>query len=110
MSKAILRYCDDIGEAIHTFGSDIEDFLENIQFQHSCSFELFQIGEIVKRLSSDLTSRYSEIEWSNIARLRDIISHKYESIDLQVVWDIMVGDILKLKKECEIILTELRSV
>jgi len=69
--KDILRYCDDIAEAIHTFGSDVEDFLENIQFQHSCSFELLQIGEIVKRLSSDFTSRYPKTEWSNIAKLRE---------------------------------------
>jgi len=56
--EAIIQYCDNIGEAITMFGADEEDFLSNTQFQHSCAFSLLQVGEIVKRLSPDITSKH----------------------------------------------------
>jgi len=107
--ESIIRYCGNIEEAIQIFGNDEEDFLENVHFQNDCAFSLSQIGEIVKRLSPDLTSKHPEVEWDNIARLRDIISHKYEGIELRVVWDIIMGDVPSLSKDCKFILAELKS-
>jgi len=107
--ESIIRYCGNIEEAIQIFGTDEEDFLDNVHFQNDCAFALLQIGEIVKRLSSDLTSKYPGTEWSNIAKLRDIISHKYDSIELRIVWQIVTDNIPPLKKECESILADLRS-
>ncbi|MCL1810611.1 MAG: DUF86 domain-containing protein [Methanomassiliicoccaceae archaeon] len=106
---SIIRHCVNIEEAIQIFGADEEDFLDNVHFQNDCAFALSQVGEIVKRLSPGLTSKHPEVEWSNIAKLRDMISHKYEGIELQVLWDIIMDDVPLLRKECEIILTELRS-
>jgi len=54
--ESIIRHCGIIEEAVQLFGTDEEDFLGNVHFQNDCAFALSQIGEIVKRLSSDLTS------------------------------------------------------
>jgi len=108
--ESIIRYCDNIEEAIQLFGADEEDFLDNVHFQNDCAFALLQTGEIVKRLSPGLTSKYSEIEWSNIAKLRDIISHKYDGIELRIVWQIITDNVPPLKKECELILADLKSM
>jgi uncharacterized protein with HEPN domain len=107
--ETIIRYCDNIEEATLLFGKDEEDFLSNVHFQNACAFALSQIGEIVKRLSPNLTSNYTETEWSDIAKLRDVISHKYDGIELRVVWEIIILDVPPLKKECESILADLRS-
>jgi uncharacterized protein with HEPN domain len=96
--ESIIRHCCDIEEAIQIFGADEEDFIGNVHFQNDCAFALSQIGEIVKRLSPELMSKYPNTEWSNIAKLRDIISHKYEGIELQVVWDIINMDVPSLRK------------
>jgi len=91
------------------FGRDEEDFLSNIQFQHSCAFAVEQIGERVKRLSCGIVSRYSEIEWRDIAGFRNILSHDYPSVNLSVFWSTIMNDIPKLKKECESILADLNQ-
>jgi len=91
------------------FGQDEEDFMSNTQFQHSCAFAVEQIGERVKRLSYDLTSRYSEVEWRDIAGFRNVLSHDYPNVNLSVFWSTITNDVPKLKKECEIILADLRQ-
>ena len=35
------------------------------------------IGEAVKRLPPDLTSRHPEVDWNGCARLRDVLAHQY---------------------------------
>ncbi|MBN2394954.1 MAG: DUF86 domain-containing protein [Candidatus Atribacteria bacterium] len=32
--------------------------------------------------------RYADIEWNKIARFRDLVSHHYEQIDYEIVYDI----------------------
>jgi len=63
-----------------------DDFSDNVHFQQSCAFSLFQIGEIVKRLSDDLTSGHVAIRWKEIAEFRDIVAHYYGKVDLSIVW------------------------
>ena len=105
---SIVRYCNDITGAIRMFGSDEEDFLDNVQFQNSCAFAMIQIGEKVKRLSTHLTSKYSGIEWKEIARYRDMLSHNYDKMNLHMIWGTITEEIPLLKSECESILTDLK--
>jgi len=104
--ETIIQYCDNIEDAIRIFGRDIEDLCDNVHFQNDCAFILIQIGELVKKLSPELKSRYPGTEWSNIAKLRDRITHRYESIELQILWEIITDDAPLLKKDCEIILKD----
>ena len=67
----IIGYCDEIAEDMQRFGTDEEDFLGDKAYQKCIAFTVLQIGEQVKRLSKGLTSTYSDVEWSDIARMRD---------------------------------------
>ena len=42
----------------------------------------------------------------DIIGLRNLIAHAYDSIDVQILWSILLNDIPKLKKEIE----EIKSV
>ena len=58
------------------------------------------IGELLKKIDkidNSLLKRYPEIEWEKIVRLRDIISHHYEMIDHEIIFDICIHHIPKLK-------------
>ena len=107
--ESIIRYCEKIEDAVRTFGPDESDFFDNVHFQQSYAFSLSWMWENVKALSSDLKTKYSEAAWKGAARLRDVISHKYDSIELYIIWETIKDDVPVLKKECESILTELRS-
>lgn len=41
--------------------ADIEDFMESLQYQWSTAFGIMQIGEAVKKLSSELLERHRDI-------------------------------------------------
>jgi len=42
---------------------------------------LVQIGEVANKLSDGFTERYRNIEWSSIIGFRNIIVHRYETMN-----------------------------
>ena len=49
------------------------------------------VGELLKKISKmdkSLLENYPEIEWDKIMRLRDIVSHHYEKVDHEIIFDI----------------------
>jgi uncharacterized protein with HEPN domain len=105
--RAILQYCDSIEEKMNRFGNDIEDFMDDRDYQHGCSFCVSQAGENIKHLSPELIKKYPEIQWREFSGMRDIISHGYHKIDLETMWRTITEDIPVLKDACERILREL---
>jgi len=55
------------------------------------------IGEASRALSQDLRSRTPNIPWSDIIGMRNIVVHHYFDTDLEVVWQVVVSDIPRLK-------------
>ena len=45
------------------------------------------VGEAVKRLPADVKAEAPEISWKNIAGMRDVISHGYEDVQYEILWD-----------------------
>ena len=59
------------------------------------------IGEAASRVSEEGRERYPEIPWPQIISLRNRLIHGYDSVDMDVLWEILQGDlpalILKLE-------------
>ena len=58
------------------------------------------VGELLKTIDKkdrSVFKGYPEIQWSNIMRLRDIVSHHYETIDHEIIFDICKNHLPKLK-------------
>ena len=55
------------------------------------------IGEAVRALSPETTSRSDEIEWSKIIGMRNILVHNYFGIDTEIVWAVIENDLNSLK-------------
>lgn len=45
------------------------------------------VGESVKRVPPDFRDSHPQIPWKKIAGMRDIISHAYEDLAYEVLWD-----------------------
>ncbi len=60
------------------------------------SFEV--IGEVVKRLSPEMTNAYPAIPWRQITGFRDVLIYDYEEVDLVAVWRIVAEDLVPLKE------------
>ena len=73
---------------------------EGVLLLDAISMRLQVIGETVKKISkieSSLFERYPDVEWSKIMRLRDIISHHYEMVDHEIIFDICENHLPELK-------------
>ncbi|MHB0915211.1 MAG: HepT-like ribonuclease domain-containing protein [Thermoleophilia bacterium] len=61
------------------------------------------IGEAANRVSEEGRERNTEIPWSQIISLRNRLIHGYDSIDMDVLWEILQSDlpalILKLEEQ-----------
>ena len=67
------------------------------------------IGEAVKRLPVDLREAHSDVPWKEIAGTRDHLSHGYDDLDYQILWDAVLTDIPSLLETIEVILRGLSS-
>ena len=68
------------------------------------------IGEAVKRLPTELSQRYSDIPWREIAGMRDFVAHEYFALDLDIVWDAIQHAVPDLLKRVRKILAAERDV
>ena len=74
---------------------------EGITVLDSITMRLQVIGESVKKIQKinpSILNRYTEIEWNKISKLRDLVSHHYEEVDHEIVYDICENHIPKLKQ------------
>jgi uncharacterized protein with HEPN domain len=47
------------------------------------------IGEATKNLPAEWREAYPEIQWRNIARMRDKLTHHYFDTDFEFVWVVL---------------------
>ena len=66
------------------------------------------IGEATKKLPVEFTAQHPQIEWGEMAGMRDIIIHNYFGIDYETVWNTIKKDIPDLHHEIKRII-ELES-
>ena len=98
--SSIIKHCDIIEETKIAFGDNYKSFEENIIYQNALLTPITQIGELVKRIPEEFRLKYQQIPWKNIAGMRDIIVHGYETIDKVILWDIANNETQKLKSFC----------
>lgn len=116
MSKRDLRlYCADILDS----GSAIIEFVNGLSFEQFCNdrktysavireFEI--IGEAVGKLPEALKRRRPDVEWQDIKDFRNLLTHEYFGVDLEIVWKIIEDDLPVLMEAIrEIMPTESNS-
>jgi uncharacterized protein with HEPN domain len=98
--RDLLNELDDI-EAFTAGGRDV--FMADRKTRKAVirSYEI--IGEICKRLPSDLRSSYPQVDWQRLIRFRDFLAHYYEEVIIGNVWA-AVEDLPNLRADVQAIL------
>lgn len=68
----------------------------NEEKQAAILYQLTVIGEATKRLSQELRRQHPTIPWKQMAGMRDIVTHHYDEVDPDVIWDVIQDDIPSL--------------
>ena len=91
-------YCDDILDS----GNAILEFVEGLSFDDFCNdrktysavireFEI--VGEAVGKLPESFRKRRPDVEWQDIKDFRNLLSHEYFGVDLEIVWNVIEDDL-----------------
>ena len=67
------------------------------------------VGEAVKRLPMELRDRYPGVPWKEITGTRDHLSHGYDDVDHQVLWNAVKNDVPVLLATVERMLEDLEK-
>jgi len=97
IKKKILREIDDISKFIDKITE--EDFYKDSKTQKAVIMSLINIGELSKSFSDDFIDSNEKIPWKKIQAMRNVAAHKYEAIDMQIVWDTIHVSVVELRKK-----------
>ena len=78
----------------------------------SIVMRLQTIGERIKNIdkkNANFLKRFTEVQWNDIIRLRDLISHHYENVNPTIVFDICNNKLPTLKIMIEKMLKEFKK-
>jgi uncharacterized protein with HEPN domain len=81
---AILRELNMVPQLMED--TSLEEFLTSEKTQRAVCMTLLNIGELVKGLSDNIRQKHSYVPWKEIAGLRDITAHKYQSLNMERIY------------------------
>ena len=101
------KICSEI-EIILEFLGDmkLEEFLADEKTKRAIGMTVINIGELTKNLSQEFRKDYTEIAWKKAAGFRDIVAHKYETLDMEDVYKTITEDFPKFKMQIKKVLVE----
>ena len=59
------------------------------------------IGEAAGRVSNEMQKKHAGLPWQAMKGTRNRVIHEYDSIQLDIIWDIVQKDLPYLVKELE---------
>lgn len=96
------KILDETNVAIQLLGdADLSTFMESELLKRAIGMTVINIGELVKNLTEEFRTSYSEIPWKEISGFRDIAAHKYKTLDMKIVYNTVKFDIIELKENID---------
>lgn len=64
------------------------------------------VGEAATRIPQEFQSRYPQIPWRRITGLRNRLAHGYDTVDFDILWDIIQDEFPSLIGHLEAVVNE----
>lgn len=90
--RAILEYTDGLTSV---------EYLNRRMVQRAVERELEILGEAARGLSSEFRESNSDVPWSKIIGLRNIIAHEYGEVLQERLWRLIQQDVPELVEQLE---------
>jgi uncharacterized protein with HEPN domain len=104
-------YLEDILAAIESIeafvaGMDLETFQADDKTASAVIRKFEIIGEAVRHVPDDIRTAYSEVEWKEMAGMRDRLIHFYMGVNYRLIWQTIKNDLPITKSHIQKILKE----
>ncbi len=85
---------------------DREELMEDETNSRAIVRSLEVIGEAVKKLPDQLRVENPQVNWDDMAGMRDVLIHNYFGIDYDIVWNVLQHEIPDLHEELLVIIEQ----
>lgn len=79
-------------------------FLQNEMLKRAIGMTVINIGELIKNVTDEMRARHPDVPWKQVAGFRDITAHKYQTLRMEDVYQVVVEDFPSLKEQLKKIL------
>ena len=79
-------------------GCDRDVFVNDEKTKRAVCMTLINIGEMVKLLSEQAKQMDISIPWRQIAGLRDVTAHGYQTLRMEDIWETVTTDVPMLRE------------
>ncbi|NQT52169.1 DUF86 domain-containing protein [bacterium] len=111
MSRDPAVYLDDMLEAIghirdYTAGMDRPTFEGDQRTVDAVVRNFLVLGEAAKGVPPELRQEHAEVDWSGLARLRDVLVHRYFATNMNLLWELIQVKVVPLEEQlCAVLST-----
>lgn len=114
MKRDYALYIKDISDCIQKIEEfvgemEFEEFVNDDKTSSAVVRKLEIIGEATKNIPKDIRQKYKKIPWSDMAKMRDKITHFYFGVDYGIVWEVIKQRLPEIKPLIEQILMDLKG-
>lgn len=103
---ALEKIVDAIEVGLKVFNDiSLEKFLKDDGMKLAMAMTIIRVGELVKTLTMEFRDNQKQIAWRDIAGFRDIAAHKYDVIDMKILYYSIKNELPEIKKQIEKILS-----
>lgn len=67
---------------------------------------LLRSGEAAGRVPEEVRTRHTDIPWRQIVGMRNRLTHGYDAVDLDILWEVIAKDLPPLVQRLEAILAK----
>ena len=101
------KIISEIDVGIQMLGDNtLESFLQNEMLKRAIGMTVINIGELIKNVTDEMRATHPEVPWKQVAGFRDITAHKYQTLRMEDVYQVVVEDFPTLREQLNVILMQ----
>ena len=98
--------------------SKIREYIKNDDYDSFTEIEITQdavlrnleiIGEASRNITEKTKLKAKNIPWKRMIGLRNIVSHKYFGVDLEIIWEIITENLPETEPEIRALLDKIQN-
>lgn len=114
MKRKWTLFVQDIYDAIQYIKNFVgkmnrREFLADEKTRSAVAFKIENIGEASKNIPKEIRAKYKYLPWTDMARMRDKITHFYFGIDYKIVWSVVKKELPAIEPAVAKMLSDLKT-